>query len=243
MKKIGFYLLVMLFISCETHNTPKEEPSIPSVPISGTENGHYWVDLGLSVKWATCNIGAILPERYGNYFAWGEVIPRTTQLNWAGYKYCNGTYNSLTKYGIDSLYGVVDNKTILEPEDDAAHVIWGGEWRMPTKEEIQELIDKCNWKEYTKNDVDGILFTAANGNSIFIPKAGYYYTDFDGSNDYYSMGHSNIWSSSLQIPDENHRPLAAHKMQLLFYFEENKLSLEVGYEARCYGLPIRPVLP
>ena len=110
---------------------------------TGVENGHNWVDLGLSVKWATCNVGATTPEGYGNYYAWGETKPKST-YDWSTYKYCNGDRYSMTKYCTNSEYGIVDNKTTLELSDDAAHVNWGGSWRMPTKAEQDEL-NNCTW--------------------------------------------------------------------------------------------------
>lgn len=131
---------------------------------------HEYVDLGLpsGIKWATCNIGATSPEEYGDYFAWGETTP-TTDDSWSSYKYCNGSINTLTKYCTSSSYGTVDNKTILEPEDDAAHVNWGGDWRMPTKEEQDELRNNCTWTWTTMNGVNGYRVTGTNGNSIFFP--------------------------------------------------------------------------
>ena len=97
------------------------------------DNGHEFVDLGLSVMWATTNIGANAPEEYGDYFAWGEVSPKET-YGWKTYKYCEGSYKTLTKYNYDSSKGAVDNKTVLDYSDDAARVNWGGNWRMPTYE-------------------------------------------------------------------------------------------------------------
>ena len=141
----------------------------------GAENGHEYVDLGLSVKWATCNVGANSPEEYGDYFAWGETTPKTTYF-WSTYKYCNGLYDTMTKYCTDSYYGTVDNKTTLELTDDAARVNWGGKWRMPTKAEQDELrdTDNCTWTWTTQKGVKGYKVTSKkNGNSIFLPAAGY----------------------------------------------------------------------
>ena len=87
--------------------------------ISGMENGYAYVDLGLSVKWATCNVGATKPEEYGDYFAWGEVEPKE-KYDWSTYKYYAGTESGLTKYCTNSNFGIVDNKTILDSADDAA---------------------------------------------------------------------------------------------------------------------------
>ena len=124
---------------------------------ANSHKGHEYVDLGLSVKWATCNVGATTPEGYGDYFAWGETQPKTT-YNWSTYKYCNGSYYTLTKYCVDYSYGTVDNKTTLELTDDAARVNWGGKWRMPTKAEYNELKNSsnCTWTWTQKSGVRGL---------------------------------------------------------------------------------------
>jgi len=144
------------------------------------------VDLGLpsGLLWATCNVGAEAPEDYGDYFAWGETQPKDT-YNWSTYQYCNGS--NLTKYtGSDGL-------TTLLPEDDAATANWGSDWRMPTKEEWQELYNNttCTWT--TQNGVNGRLFTASNGNSLFLPAAGYR----NGTSLNYAGTYGYYWSSSL----------------------------------------------
>lgn len=142
-------------------------------------NGHEYVDLGLSVKWATCNIGANSSEEAGDYFAWGEVEPKE-YYDWSTYKYCDGTLNTLTKYCNNSSYGkdgFTDNKTVLDLEDDAAHVNWGGSWRMPSNEEWLELRDYCTIEFITINEMKGIRFTSKiegyTDRSIFLPAAGY----------------------------------------------------------------------
>ncbi|MBR3076094.1 MAG: hypothetical protein IKH11_10140, partial [Bacteroidales bacterium] len=112
--------------------------------------------------------------------------------DWSTYKWCNGSFITQTKYNTNSSYGTVDNKTVLDPEDDAAHVNWGGSWRMPTAEESDELITKCTWTWTTQNGVNGRLVTGPNGKSIFLPAAGLRYDTYlgsAGSNGYY-------WSSS-----------------------------------------------
>lgn len=158
-------------------------------------NGHAYVDLGLSVKWATCNVGATAPEEYGDYFAWGETTPKTT-YDWSNYKYCNGDEYSMTKYCTDSYYGTVDNKTTLELSDDAARVNWGGSWRMPTYGELSELrnTNNCTWEWTTQNGVNGYKVTSKkNGNSIFLPAAG-----FRGSSGLCDVTTAGLyWSSSL----------------------------------------------
>ena len=141
-------------------------------PSSGYINGHEWVDLGLSVKWATCNVGASKPEGYGYYYAWGET---TTKSDYSSetYKWCKGTDETMTKYCTDSYWGTVDNRTTLTSSDDVATVKWGSKWRMPTKEEMKELVNDCTWKWTTQNGVEGMKVTGPNGNSIFLPAAGF----------------------------------------------------------------------
>ena len=121
---------------------------------SNTENGHQYVDLGLSVKWATCNVGTTKPEGYGDYFAWGETRSKS---------YYNG-----------SSYTYYDNPTTLPLSADAARANWGGKWRMPTMHELEELRSKCTWTWTTQNGVNGYKVTSnSNGNYIFLPAAGY----------------------------------------------------------------------
>ena len=162
---------------------------------SGTENGHDYVDLGLpsGLKWATCNVGATYPEGYGDYFAWGETSPKSN-YTWETYKYCNGSETSLTKYNTSSDYGTVDNKTTLDLSDDAARVNWGGNWRMPTKAEMKELINNCTWTWTRQNGVKGYKVTSkTNGNSVFLPAAGYR----DGTSVCSVGSFGYYWSSSL----------------------------------------------
>lgn len=166
------------------------------------------VDLGLpsGLKWAECNLGAEKPEDYGDYYAWGEVEPYYSSQDpltwkegksggycWPSYKWCNGDASALTKYNTDSSRGSVDNKTVLDPEDDAAHVILGGKWRMPTDAEWTELRTECTWTWTTQNGVNGRLVTGKNGNSIFLPAAGYRHNANLG----YAGSIGNYWSSSL----------------------------------------------
>jgi len=130
------------------------------------------VDLGLSVEWASCNVGATKPEEYGGYYAWGETEEKD-DYSWSTYKWCNGNHTSFTKYCLDSNYGDVDNKYSLEPLDDVAHMLWENNWRMPTIDEVHELMEKCSWMWTSINDVTGQKVTGPNGNSIFFPAAGY----------------------------------------------------------------------
>ncbi len=199
--------------------------------LSGGGGDHEYVDLGLpsGLKWATCNVGAEHPYDYGDYFAWGETTTKST-YDWSTYKWCNGSSQTLTKYCTDSNYGTVDNKTVLDPEDDAAHANWGGGWRMPTTAEWKELYDNttCTWT--TENGVAGRKFTSKADSSkyIFLPSAGYRNgTDVDvaGSYGYY-------WSSSLYSSP----PYDACSM----YFYSGNVYPQ-SYDYRYYGFSVRPV--
>ena len=165
--------------------------------MSGTHNGYEYVDLGLSVKWATCNIGASSPEGYGSYFAWGETSPKS-DYEWETYKFrTSGDYwdnVKFSKYNTDSDYGPIDNKIALDLIDDAARSNWGGSWRMPTSAEQDELREKCTWTWTTLNGIKGYKVTSkGNGNSIFLPAAGY-----RGGTSVYDAGSIGFyWSSSL----------------------------------------------
>ena len=132
------------------------------------------VDMGLSVRWCTCNLGATKPEEPGGYYAWGETSTKT-DYDWSTYTLCNGANNSLKKYCTMSYYGNVDDKLVLEAADDAAVHIMGGDWRMPTQEEFDELMNpsNCTWTWDTENGANGYRVTSKkNGNSIFLPAAG-----------------------------------------------------------------------
>ena len=166
-------------------------------PTKATQNGYTWVELGLpsGLRWAAYNIGAKKPEEYGNYYAWGEIATKTT-YDWSTYKYADGSYDALTKYCDNSSYGnngFTDELTTLETADDAATQNWGGNWRMPTIDEWRELIDNCTWTWTTKNSVNGYEVKATNGNSIFLPAAGYRNDDERSSAGSYGY----YWSSSL----------------------------------------------
>ena len=199
----------------------------------GNENGYEWVDLGLpsGTKWAACNVGATSPEEYGNYYAWGETEPKTI-YDWSTYKWCNGSNTTLTKYNTDSDYGTVDDKTVLDPEDDAAAVNWGGAWRMPTDEEWTELRENCEWTwtdDYNGTGVKGRIVTSnINGNSIFLPAAGC--RDYDDLN--FAGDSGDYWSSSLCTGD----PSGAWNVGFYSGYVDGD-----GY-GRCYGLSVRPVL-
>ena len=145
-----------------------------SVEVAPVLLSYEAVDLGLpsGLKWASCNIGATRPEESGDYFAWGETESKAV-YDWSNYKWCNGTKQSLFKYNAHKSLGQVDNKWILEPDDDVAHVKWGGSWRMPAWWERSELMDECDWTWTAINGVNGYeIKSRINGNSIFLPAAG-----------------------------------------------------------------------
>ncbi len=195
----------------------------------GIENGYIYVDLGLSVKWATMNVGASESEDYGDYFAWGEIEPKD-YYDWGTYKWCNGSASTLTKYNTSSSYGTVDNKTQLELSDDAAYVNWGGAWRMPTDAELTELRVQCTWTWTTQNGVNGYKVTSnKNGNSIFLPAAGCRY----GSSLYGAGSYGYYWSSSLSTDT----PYSA------YYVYFNSSYVYRYYYDRYYGRSVRPVCP
>ena len=144
---------------------------------SEQEEQHEYVDLGLpsGTLWATCNVGATAPEEYGDYFAWGETEPKE-EYTWESYQWCNGSDTTLTKYCTNIIWGYqdfTDGKVELDPEDDAAYANWGSSWRMPTVEQLNELIDNCSWTWTARNGVYGRLFTGPNGNTLFLPAAGH----------------------------------------------------------------------
>ena len=201
---------------------------------SGTYNGHEYVDFGLpsGTLWATCNVGATTPEGYGNYYAWGETTTKST-YEWSTYRYCNGSSsNTLTKYCNSSSCGnngFTDNLTTLQLSDDAARANWGGDWRMPTKAEWEELKNNTTVTWTTQNGVYGKKFTASNGNSLFLPAAGF---RIDGS--LYDAGsHGYYWSSSLYTD----YPGYAWNI----YFDSDECYM--GSDKRYYGRSVRAVLP
>ena len=146
-------------------------------------------------------MGATTPEGYGDYFAWGETQPKTT-YNWSTYKYANGNYDQLTKYCNNSSYGhngFTDNLTVLQASDDAATANWGSGWCMPTEAQWMELYQNTTSTWTIQNGVNGRLFIAQNGKSLFLPAAGYRWGD--ELNNVGSNG--NYWSSSLYTGSPN----------------------------------------
>ena len=196
---------------------------------------NVYVDLGLSVKWAICNVGADKPEDVGGLYAWGETEPKDFYF-WDTYKYCDGTYNSLTKY-TDSAYGkdgFSDNKSVLDPEDDVAHVKWGGNWRIPTKEELEELRTKCTWTSTTLNGVKGYSVTSNvdgyTDRSIFLPATGMRIRQWTENTD--TIGR--FWGNSIVTGDDY------DAVYLDFNFSRGPGRFSI---IRCFGQCVRPVCP
>ena len=174
-------------------------------------NGHEYVDLGLpsGLKWATCNVGANKPEDYGNYYAWGETSTKSLY-----------TSNSKT-YG-KQMYDIKGNS-----QYDAARANWGGTWRLPTKAELEELNNKCTWKWTTQNGVKGYKVTGPNGNSIFLPAAGYRY----GSSLKEAGEGGFYWSST---PEEN-------DSHYVYYLGFGCIGHNLDDDRRYFGMSVRPV--
>lgn len=188
---------------------------IQHVKTHGAINGHEYVDLGLpsGLKWATCNVGANKPEDYGNYYAWGEIKTKSE------YTSDNSiTYGKLFKF---------KNDINGDARYDAARANWGGTWRLPTDTELEELTYKCTWTWTTQNSISGCKVTGPNGNSIFLPAAGYRY----GSS-LYDAGRNGYYWSSTPI-DYNYD----HACGLFFY---NGYDLVYNHY-RLYGLTVRPI--
>ena len=195
------------------------------------------VDLGLSVKWATFNLGATVPEEYGDYYAWGETEMKGS-YSWSNYKYyLRGTdaYNNVySKYVVDSRNGTVDNKTELDEDDDVAHLLWGSNWRIPTRAEMNELEWYCSFTYTVLNGIKGYLITSRKegyeGRSIFIPGSSDMNIDAN-PNYYYGFNNTNLCYCSSSI--SRSRPGYIYT----FYHNNNDVLL------RSEGHLIRPVCP
>ena len=193
-------LVCMIMVSCKPDGS------------DGKHEGHGYVDLGLSVKWATCNVGATSPEDFGHYFAWGETSPKEIYEE----------ENSLT-------YEKQINDFAGDAQYDAATANWGGDWRMPTKAEQEELLNNCTWTRTTQNGVNGYNVKGPNGNSIFLPAAGsrgWLSLDGAGSEGCY-------WSSTPYGYDGD-----GGACVLAFDSDGHY----VGYYLRYYGQSVRPVV-
>ena len=257
MKRIIYLLPVVAFLMgvqsccCDKDDDDSAPVAAPAIQ----PNGDYPVDLGLSVKWATCNVGATTPEEYGDYYAWGDTATyyatgyarEHPQAHWKEgkesgynddtYKFRNNFSHKLTKYCSKSSYGdegYIDNDTTLLPVDDVAHYMWGGNWRMPTRAEFEELLDSCDWAwtDYNYADVHGWKVTSRKDStkSIFLPTNGY------RSETHLSGIHTSgyYWSSSLVT----NNPRGAWG---LYFYSSNSCCMK-KYD-RHNGFTVRPVCP
>ena len=164
MKKIFLLTLSLMFIGTVGNAKVNQADNDDKTP-AGVEA----VDLGLSVKWANMNVGATKPSGFGTYFAWGEIKPKQV-YSWGTYAWSRGDTQFLLKYN------VTDRITRLAPSDDAARANWGGNWRMPTADEYEELINNCRWEWTTKDGINGYkVISKKNGKSIFMPITGFRY--------------------------------------------------------------------
>lgn len=202
------------------------------------------------------NVGASSPEEYGDYFAWGEIVPQSSNAySWSSYKLCNGSANNMTKYSNSSDYGVVDNKTELDDEDDVAVQAWGGAWSVPTYEQQTELRNNCYWvwtTSYNGKSVSGYIvykaksvadkgkkvysgstpsssYNVSTDAHIFLPATGYRKNDDIRNEGTYGC----YWAHTLG----DKRADFARSLS----FNASSVS---GYDDnRCFGRSVRPVCP
>ncbi len=228
--------ILIAFTACEQNE---------DMQLNATFNGHAYVDLGLpsGTLWATCNVGAENPWDGGDWFAWGETKPKTDQngnyrtaYSWSTYKWANSSYHKLLKYCNDGSFGnnrYTDTLTVLEPADDAATVTWGGDWRMPTLDELSELCNECKWvfvNDYENSGKSGYkVCSKASGNSnfIFMPISGYR----EGSRLYKEGIDAYYWSSMINEIFPN----------TAYYIHLDTISPMLGNTDRFYGYSVRPV--
>ena len=212
MKTKSFLTLLSICLLFQMSLSQCAQKQTKSQVTTGTHAGHEWVDLGLSVKWATCNVGANTPVEYGNYYAWGET---STKSNYDEDN-CKTWKRSMSDIRGNSSY-------------DAARANWGGSWRLPTRAEFDELINNCDHEWVTLDGIEGMRFTSKrNGNSIFFPAAGERYgssTNFAGE-----IGH--YWSST---------PYEGSTNAYCLDFDSGGFA-STGCTGRILGLLVRPVL-
>lgn len=221
--------------------TPGPEPEKPYVDGSTTVGGHEALDLGTGILWATTNLGASEPQEYGKYYSWGEIDTKD-EYKWGNYKWSDGfepktaqEYEELkmTKYCLYKIYGTKDDKKVLDPEDDAATQSWQNGWRMPTKQEVADLLSKCEWEW---NRVEGIfgykISSKKTGKEIFIPAGGV--IAYDGKHNSSMM--CNYWTASLHDQNEQYYAYS------FVYTDEGKEGSEyISQTYRYMGMTIRAV--
>ncbi len=215
---------MVLWLSCD-----KEDVDYDICP---DKNHPHIIDLGLpsGTKWSCCNVGANSPDEYGSYFAWGETSPKDS-YDWSNYKWCNGDFHMLTKYCIESgygPYGPFDYKNVLDLTDDAAYVNCGSMWRMPSREQQDELRSECNWQWTSMNGVNGYLVSSKRSDaSLFLPAAGRYFEDLL----YYDGSYVHYWSRTLDVEDPSRA----------YYLGFDSSNVGWGNGSRDYGQSVRAV--
>lgn len=240
-------------IGFEGNNVQPETPDSPDNPDTPNANGHEYVDLGLpsGTLWATMNVGATSAVDYGYYFCWGETTPRTTTYKVSDYKLYEGESLDLNDYFDISIlvegikkYSEKDKKTVLEYEDDAARANWGGDWRMPTLKELEELIMNCIIDNIQKNGKEYYRFTSIiNNQSIILPMSGAYFCDSQGG-----IGKEGLYWSSEIYDDSEFNGYLSYVYNSSMYIgegtEEYILGQGDGYPLpRFYAQSVRAVLP
>ena len=222
LSKLSLFLFIVLGVNSYGQN------------VSGQIDGHDYVDLGLpsGTLWATCNVGTSKPTENGDYFAWGETNPKI-DYSLSTYKWSNGEKDCETKYSYKNKCGIVDKKTILTSEDDAATANWGPSWRMPTMDEEMELLEGCDWEwtsDFKETGVAGdIGISKSNGCMIFLPAPGKYYGqifEYKGDIGYY-------WSSTLNIGYNS-----TNAMNII----NGDLYIDLSNTERYMGLSVRAVV-
>ncbi len=226
MKKILSCVLLLAAVVLATSCDKDENDAYPY-------GGYEYVDLGLpsGIKWATMNLGASRPIDVGDFYSWGELLTKT-QYDFSDYKFCTelneiGAVKTLDKYGDKGDYGVLDHITQLDEADDVAAQLWGDGWRIPTLDEINELLENCEIQFGVLNGKQGTTFIGPNGTSIFLPLTG---TRFQGNLEYEMRGY--YWSSTLD--DETDRCAKG-------LFISAKFNMVGKLFTRCSGRCIRPV--
>ena len=230
--------LLMFFVAgCTKPDAPNDGGGDSGGDNGGGNNGGDTtmvmesIDLGLpsGTLWATCNVGADTPEGYGDYYAWAETSPKD-HYYWNTYRYCKGLFGTFTKYCNVATFGYngfTDDQTVLQPDDDAATVNWGSDWRTPDLEQWEELINNTSHEWVKQNEVWGQVFHG-NGQSLFLPAGGYF--DIRGLTELGECGY--YWSNSLCADD----PVYAN------YFIVNlDGAFTSDFYNRCCGFSVRAV--
>ena len=231
------------FVACQKEEFPSSG--------TGTENGHSYVDLGLTsgTLWATTNVGADNPQDFGNFYAWGETETKDI-YDWNSYKFSNDddeNYHPANLYINKYTFADKESKSIwynsknvfigdslleLEPVDDVAVMKWGGKWRMPTRDQMTELREECNWKWEKYNGSEGYIVKGKNGNAIFLPAAG-----FKGTGDWLNGEFGYYWTRSLDYGKTGKSYCASG-----IYFTEKESLYRGFFHYRKFGQSVRPVI-